>query len=38
MLEKCLHFFRSVIKSGEPWTATCQREYDRALSRTSEEP
>ena len=28
---RCLGFFASVIKSGEPWTNTCQREYDKAL-------
>ena len=27
----CLGFFASVIKSGEPWTETCQRMYDAAL-------
>lgn len=27
---RTLGFFSSVIKSGEPWTATCQRDYDRA--------
>lgn len=31
-LKKCLGFFVSVIKSGEPWTQTCQREYDKALN------
>ena len=31
-LRKCLGFFASVIKSGEPWTDACQREYDAALS------
>src|SRR4051794_33592388 len=31
-LRRCLGFFASVIKSGEPWTETCQREYDEALS------
>jgi len=25
-----LAFFASVIKSGEPWTATCQKAYDEA--------
>ncbi|EPP4478851.1 hypothetical protein LD849_08165 [Salmonella enterica] len=29
-VSRCLGFFASVIKSGEPWTATCQREYDAA--------
>lgn len=27
---RCLGFFASVIKSGEPWTETCQRDYDAA--------
>lgn len=31
-LERCLGFFASVIKSGEPWTATCEAEYRAALS------
>ncbi len=26
----CLAFFASVIKCGESWTTTCQREYDEA--------
>lgn len=26
----CLAFFASVIKSGEPWTTTCQQHYDAA--------
>lgn len=30
---ECLAFFASVIKSGEPWTATCQREYDAAMKK-----
>jgi hypothetical protein len=30
-LRRCLGFFASVIKSGETWTETCQREYDAAL-------
>jgi hypothetical protein len=30
-MRECLHFFASVIKSGEPWTATCEREYLAAL-------
>jgi hypothetical protein len=29
---RCLAFFASVIKSGEPWTATCQAEYDAAVA------
>jgi len=27
-LHRCLGFFASVIKSGESWTETCQRNYD----------
>lgn len=30
-LMNCLAFFASVIKSGEPWTETCQRDYDTAI-------
>lgn len=30
-LARCLGFFASVIKSGEPWTQTCEREYQSAL-------
>ena len=30
---QALAFFASVIKSGEPWTETCQRTYDAALAR-----
>lgn len=30
-LKRCLGFFASVIKSGEPWTETCEREYRAAL-------
>ena len=29
-LRRCLGFFASVSKGGEPWTATCQQEYDAA--------
>lgn len=36
-LARCLGFFASVIKSGEPWTEDCQREYDLARAR-GEEP
>lgn len=32
-LATCLGFFASVIKSGEPWTETCEREYRAALAR-----
>lgn len=28
----CLGLFASVIKSGEPWTGTCQLHYEDALS------
>ena len=31
-LRRCLGFFASVIKSGEPWTETCEREYRAALA------
>ena len=31
-LGRVLGFFASVIKSGEPWTETCQREYEAANS------
>ena len=31
-LDRCLAFFASVIKSGEPWTETCEREYAAASS------
>ena len=27
-----LAFFASVIKSGEPWTGTCQKAYDEAMA------
>lgn len=30
-LRACLGFFASVIKSGEPWTATCEERYRAAL-------
>lgn len=30
-VSNCLSFFASVIKSGESWSATCQREMDAAL-------
>ena len=35
-LKRCVSFFKSVIQSGEPWTDTCQREYD-ALAEVSDE-
>ena len=31
-LRACLGFFASVIRSGEPWTATCEQRYRAALS------
>lgn len=34
-LRRCLGFFASVIKSGEPWTETCEREYREALAHPS---
>jgi len=34
---RCLAFFACVIKTGEPWTETCQREYDAAQLRQPEE-
>lgn len=37
-VKRCLGFFASVIKSGEPWTATCQREYDAAISALAAAP
>ena len=33
-LRKTLGFFASVIKSGEPWTETCEREYQAATTKT----
>ena len=32
MLERCVAFFASVIKSGEPWSETCEAEYRKAVS------
>jgi hypothetical protein len=32
---KCLGFFASVIKSGEPWKDACEIEYRAALSETT---
>ena len=37
-LEGLAAFFRSVIKSGEPWTEQCQEEYDAALAGSAQEP
>lgn len=31
---RVLGFFASVIKSGEPWTATCAAEYEAARAKT----
>lgn len=36
-LRRCLGFFASVIKSGEPWTDTCQKDYDEALAADPKE-
>lgn len=30
-MQTCLALFKSVIKSGEPWTDVCQRDYDAAM-------
>lgn len=30
--KQTLAFFASVIKSGEPWTGTCQKAYDEAMA------
>lgn len=35
-LEACLNFFASVIKSGEPWSATCEVQYSIARARDPE--
>lgn len=32
---RCLGFFASVIKSGEPWTSVCEHEYSEALKNPS---
>ena len=32
-LRRCLALFASVIKSGEPWTDTCEREFRAAMAR-----
>lgn len=31
-----LAFFASVIKSGEPWTPSCQQAYDEAMSHLAQ--
>ncbi len=36
-LAECLGFFASVIKSGEPWTETCQQAYDAARAPSTPE-
>lgn len=33
-----LAFFASVIKSGEPWTGTCQKAYDEAMAALRASP
>lgn len=35
-LRQCLGFFASVIKSGESWTETCEKEYRAALTPSPE--
>lgn len=30
-LRKCLSFFASAIKAGEPWTVVCEAEYGNAM-------
>lgn len=35
--QRCLGFFRSVIKSGEPWTNTCEKEFATAMQATDRE-
>lgn len=30
-LRRVICFFASVIKSGEPWTETCQREFNAVM-------
>jgi hypothetical protein len=37
-VSECLGFFASVIKSGEPWTETCQRKYDEARAMLASTP
>jgi|SRR5580693_1235653 hypothetical protein len=32
LLRHCLGFFASVIKSGEPWTDVCEKEYRAAMN------
>lgn len=36
-LYEALHFARSVIKSGEPWTETCENIIGNALALVDEE-
>ncbi len=36
--DHCLAFFQSVIRSGEPWTETCEREYAAATSSLPSPP
>lgn len=33
---KCIMFFRSVIKSGESWTETCEQAFTAALEPTDD--
>jgi hypothetical protein len=36
--KRTVGFFASVIKSGEPWTETCQREYDAVFGHPAQQP
>lgn len=33
---RCLGFFASAIKSGEPWTDTCEAQYRSALQKEAQ--
>jgi hypothetical protein len=35
---RCLNFFASAIRSGEPWTEACEREYQAALAALASVP
>lgn len=37
-LQSCVGFLSSVIKSGEPWSETCQKATDEAMERTALDP
>lgn len=36
--QRTLAFFASVIKSGEPWTATCEAEYRKVMNNPPTQP